>query len=161
MSILAPTSAHITEHKHFHGIRLDKQRLKPICHLWDSASANVHNGILSTLHGQVAVIVDHLHLRFAPDVLLGRKSHIILGRYDAHKGGQKSIQSELWSVLDIVCKKNHQHKLHPNTDQQIRFLVWAPQRTWEKVTPSFLSMPLGSLKNSQQSYKRTLLRVSP
>ena len=62
--------------------------LKPICQLWDSTSANVHNGIISTLHGQVAVIVDHLHSRFAPDVLLGRKSHIILERYDAHKGGQ-------------------------------------------------------------------------
>ena len=60
--------------------------LKPICQLWDSTSANVHIGIISTLHEQVAVIVDHLHLRFAPDVLLGRKSHIILERYDAHKG---------------------------------------------------------------------------
>ena len=60
--------------------------LKPICQLWGITSANVRNGIISTLRGQVAVIVDHLHLRFTPDVLLGRKSRIILGRYDAHKG---------------------------------------------------------------------------
>ena len=60
--------------------------LKPICRLWDSTSANVHIGIITTLHGQVAVIVDHLHSRFAPYVLLGRKSHLILERYDAHKG---------------------------------------------------------------------------